>query len=98
MKKFLSGIFVVLALFSTAFAQVEDKTKRPEIVELTENEFELFADAEYFFGEGNYYRALVIYLQLAEKYPQEGYFRYKAGICYLNKSDEKEKAIPFLLA
>ena len=63
MKKILFGI-IALLLISTAqtFAQKEDKNKRPEIVKITDNEKEILADADYFFGEGNYTRALPLYV------------------------------------
>ncbi|MEW6470250.1 MAG: carboxypeptidase-like regulatory domain-containing protein [Bacteroidota bacterium] len=98
MKRFLAGLLFLLAFSSVPFAQVKDKNKIPEIVELSPAEEEIFLDAEYFFSEGNYLRAVPLYLQLIDKYPQEAFFKYRAGICYLNVGAEKEKSIPYLTA
>jgi hypothetical protein len=88
----LTLTFGLLLLPLAIFSQ---KGKAPS---LTKEEGQKLTKAENFFDDGLYLRALPIYLELAEKYDQDAYFKYKAGICYLYKSDEKEKSIPFLEA
>ena len=50
-------------------------------------------DAEYFYSEGNYQRALPLYKRLSESHPDDSYFHFHLGVCYLYKNDEKELAI-----
>src|SRR4051812_15281442 len=50
-------------------------------------------DAEYYYSEQNYLRALPLYKKLSETHPDNPYYHYQLGICYLYKLDEKEKAI-----
>ncbi|MCC7301162.1 MAG: PD40 domain-containing protein [Bacteroidia bacterium] len=64
---------------------------------LSKEQLELLSKAEYFFEEKNYLRALPLFNKLRAEKPAYAYFHYRAGICYLYKSDEKEGAIPALL-
>lgn len=57
---------------------------------------ELLDDAEYFFEQKNYLRALPIYKQLLEGDTGNVILKYRLGICYLHKADEKEQAIRLL--
>lgn len=65
---------------------------------LTKEELEVLNKAEYFFEEKNYLRALPLFEQLRKTRPSYAYFHYRTGICYLHKSDEKERAIPALIS
>lgn len=50
-------------------------------------------DAEYYFNEGIYLRALPLYKALSEGHPNDAYFHAHLGICYLYKNDQKELAV-----
>lgn len=55
-----------------------------------------FSDAEYYFLYQDFTEALPLYLKVAEEEPQNSNVCYKIGICYLNLSGQKVKAIPYL--
>ncbi len=57
---------------------------------------EMFLEAESYFLFEEYNEALPLYLRLNEKFPENDNINYKIGVCYLNNSYEKEKAISFL--
>ena len=59
-------------------------------------EIMLLEDAEWFYGIGNYQRALPLFVKLNLRYPGTNAYKYYCGICYLKKTDEQEKAIGFL--
>lgn len=61
------------------------------------NEKKMLNEAEYFFRNNNYLRALPLYLKLSESFPGENNYNLKIGICYLYKSDEYGKALEYLL-
>lgn len=90
MKKILF-VFSILFLFSSAFAQ---KSMKPNLKKLTKEEAKKYDNAEFFYSEGNLQRALPIFIELMTAHPEDLYFKLKSGICYLSKSDEKNKAIP----
>ncbi|MBL4658304.1 MAG: PD40 domain-containing protein, partial [Flavobacteriales bacterium] len=56
----------------------------------------LLEDAEWIFGIGDYKRALPLFVKLNSRYPGTNAYKYYAGICYLKKTDEQEKAISYL--
>ena len=56
----------------------------------------LLEDAEWYFGYGDYKRALPVFLKLDNRYPGTIEYKYYLGICYLHKNDEQEKAIDYL--
>src|SRR3972149_1011731 len=60
-----------------------------------DSENELLENAEWFFGLGEYLRALPLYVKLDKQYPKTEY-KYYAGVCYLYKTDEQEKALALL--
>ena len=89
MKKTLCFITVVLLLsVDLVFSQEEE-------IEETPSKKELLKDAESYFEKENYLAALLIYLQLEDLDPDIEY-KYKIGICYLYKTDEKQKSIEYL--
>lgn len=90
MKRILV-IFSLLFLFTSAFAQ---KSGKPNLKKLSKEESKKLQNAEYFYSDENYQRALPLFLDLMAAHPEELYFKFKSGICYLDKSDEKDKAIP----
>lgn len=90
MKKILV-IFSLLFLFIGAFAQ---KSLKPNLKQLSKEETKKLNDAEYFYTEENYLRALPLFIELMTAHSTDLYLKFKTGICYLRKSDEKSKAIP----
>src|SRR3989344_3596387 len=92
MKKILL-VFSILFLFSTAFAQ---KSLKHELKKLTKEEVKKLDNAEFFYSEENYQRALPIFIDLMNAHPEDLYLKLKTSICYMSKSDEKSKAIPLL--
>ncbi len=91
MKKIvLVAAAILLCGHSWVFGQFEQKYI------MSEAEQKLLSQAEYFYDDGNYLRALPLYVKLDQQFPGSLYYAFKAGICYLYKSDEKEKAIEYL--
>jgi hypothetical protein len=85
LKRTLFLLFISLFVVHSASGQ---KKKKP-----SKAQQDLFGNAEYFFDNEEYIRALPFYQQLAESDPTNAYYKYKKGICYLHKSDEKELSI-----
>ena len=52
--------------------------------------------ADSLFNVGDYTKALPIYRELLDNYPQESYYNFAVGVCILNTSRQPESAIPFL--
>ena len=65
---------------------------------MSDYEKKLMEEADFFFNEENFLRALPLYVKLHQSFPGGDVYGYKAGICYLYKSDEHEKAVEFLEA
>ena len=57
---------------------------------------EAFLDGEYFLAYEDYMDALPFYQQVYETDENNANINYKIGLCYLNITGQKEKAIPFL--
>ena len=57
---------------------------------------EKFTVADYLIEDGNFHKALAIYLELLGEYPNNANLNFKIGYCYLNTATEKVKAIPYL--
>jgi len=51
-----------------------------------------------FYGIGDFRRALPLFVKLDMRYPGTKGYKFYAGICYLQKTDEQEKAIGYLEA
>ena len=98
MRKLL--IFFSAALLLSAnnalFGQEPVKFNQDYIVSPYEKE--LNDEAEFLFNEGNYLRALNVYQKLYELFPGGTYYRYRLGICYLHKSEQKRKSLEHLEA
>jgi hypothetical protein len=92
----MKKILVIFSVFLISLPAFSQKSGKANLKQLTKEEVKKLESAEYFFSEENYLRALPLYIDLTAAHPEELYFKYKAGICYLDKSDEKEKAIPLL--
>ncbi|PCH65383.1 MAG: hypothetical protein COC01_09770, partial [Bacteroidetes bacterium] len=82
--------------FQECFSQ-DNQTKgfKQDLV-IAEGEEALFEEAEDYFEDKNYLAALPIYLKLFHRYAGVLEYKYKAGICYLFKTDEKHLAVEFL--
>jgi tetratricopeptide (TPR) repeat protein len=89
MRKFILLQLTVLILSISALAQKNS-------VKYNKEEKQELARAEFLFDERNYFLALPIYLKLEKAHPEDIYLTYKAGVCYLYKSDEREKALDHL--
>lgn len=94
MKRCLLSFILIIGVFapSAVFGQKD----KPEVKKLSREEQEIFEDAEYFYDQGDYLRALLFYKKLSDSHPDILFFKYKTGICYLYKSDEKEESINYL--
>ncbi len=65
-------------------------------VKASSTDIDKYQLAEQFVEEGNYYKALDIYLELLKTREDNANLQFKVGFCYLNTSNDKEKAIPHL--
>jgi len=95
MFRIISFCFALLLLCTTTttiFSQTIAKGYKLK-VNLSAEDKESLKEAEAAYQQGNYADALEIYSHLMENNPEENYFKFKKGMCYLNKTDEKEKAI-----
>jgi tetratricopeptide (TPR) repeat protein len=95
MRKIIFALSFLLVFISSS-ALMAQKDLAPNLKNLSKDDKAKLESAEYFYAEENYLRALPLYMQLAGAYPSELYFRYKAGISLLYKSDEKHKAAEML--
>lgn len=59
-------------------------------------EKKMIKEADRYYEQNNYTKALPLYTKLSALYPEKIDFSFKAGVCYLFKSDEKEKSITYL--
>lgn len=82
------AVVLLFLLLSPAviFAQKRDKAKEKQEEKQLEN-------AEYFFGEKNYLRALGYYKNLVQLDSLNPYYHYRLGICYLYKNDERQQSV-----
>lgn len=79
-------ILFLLTCPAFAFAAPRDKDKQKK-------EEALLEDAEFFYAEKNYLRALPYYKGLTQLDSLNPYYHYRLGICYLYKHDERELSI-----
>ena len=61
-------------------------------------EEELMMEAFGYLEIGNYEKAISMFVDLDTRYPGVAAYKYYAGMCYLNKEDEQEKAIEYMEA
>jgi hypothetical protein len=94
MKKIKVVISLVLLLATTALMAQKEITAN--LKNLNKDEKKKLESAEFFFNEQNYLRALPIYVQLMDTHSDDIYFKYRSGICFLYKSDEKQRSIDLL--
>src|ERR1700746_40368 len=89
-------IFVIVTILLMVLPSMAQKNGKPNLKKLSKDEAKKLESAEYFYSGENYLRALPEYLDLMNAHPEDLYFKYKSGICFLYKSDEKEKAVTLL--
>ena len=82
-------------IYSTFFGFII-LTVIPFICTGANDEKSMIKDADVFFGQEDYLKALPLYVKLYEQNPKKNIYGYRAGICYLYKSDEKQKSIEYL--
>ena len=88
---------MTFASFSPLFSQdIIDTSEVTISKSMAKEDRELLKNAQFFFREQVYLKALPRYALLAEIYPTHLSFKFKTGVCYLFKTDEKQKAIEFL--
>ncbi|MBI3501907.1 MAG: PD40 domain-containing protein [Bacteroidetes bacterium] len=84
-------IAVLLNITTASFSQevADPKVKKPDY-------HALFGNAEKFFQDENYPKALELYLQLVEQNQNNANWNYKVGVCYLQSSTEASMAVNYL--
>jgi hypothetical protein len=95
MRKILSCLLILVITQTAVHAQ--RKGKSGPTSNLTEAEYDIWDDGEYFFENKNFVRAVGAFERLIKAHPKDPYFNYMLGLCYLNKSDEKELSLLYLL-
>jgi tetratricopeptide (TPR) repeat protein len=93
MKKIITLISIAFIYTISSFAQ---KGTGVDLTKLSKEERKKIESAELFYSEQNYLRALPLYAEVYNAHQNELYLKYRTGICYLYKSDEKDKAITLL--
>ena len=88
--------FLIVLLLFSSYIHAQDKTKAFNITKLSNSQTDSLDRANILFDEENYLSSLPYFLHFSELYPNELAFKYKIGICYLSKADEKEKALKLL--
>lgn len=83
-------IVLFLFFFALNFQLAAQSGKGSRLTRKEDTKFQL---AESFFIDGFFLRALPLYKELSEAHTDNAYLHYQLGICYLHKSDDKEKAI-----
>ncbi len=94
LRRIVTVFLIIFLLALTALAQ-KPKNFDTQYV-LGGGEEELLEAAEWYFGYGDIKRALPLFVKLHDRYPGTNAYRYYAGICYLGKTDEQDKAIKLL--
>ena len=88
MKKLLLLLISLSAFALSSFARIEGDDR------------DTYIDAEYYYLYENFDKALPLYLELIEKYPDNANINYRAGMCYLNmletREDSKRTAVKYL--
>ncbi|MFH1319370.1 MAG: hypothetical protein ABII90_01790 [Bacteroidota bacterium] len=89
-------LIILLNLCNLCFSQ-DTKTKGFEqTFVLTKGEDSLLLEADIYFENKNYLGALPYYVKLYQLYPGVPEYILSAGICYLYKTDEKDKSVELL--
>ncbi len=81
-SNFFLFLFILFSFIGDSSAQYQSRGK-----ELN------YADADNFYKTGNYYDALPLFDLLSLEYPKVDEYKFKAGVCHLNLTDNPEKVI-----
>ena len=95
MKNFTALLIVLLSSSALCFSQ-KGSSFGVDLKKLSKEERQKIETAEILYSEASYLRALPLYAEVFNAHQDEVYLKYRTGICYLYKSDEKEKAIELL--
>ena len=83
-------------MFLSVFAHSQDKEGFDTKYIMGEGEIALQEEAEWLLSYGKHDKALECFLKLDKRYPFNEVYKYYAGICYLEKQDQQDKAIGYL--
>ncbi|MGQ0827368.1 MAG: hypothetical protein ACT4ON_03120 [Bacteroidota bacterium] len=94
MKSRIAFLFLIIVFgISPLLAQ---KNIAPNLKKLNKEQLKKLDAAEGFYDEKDFLRALPLYVDLMEAHPGEFYYKFRSGVCYIYKSDEKENSISLL--
>ena len=89
---FSPGGFVFHFFFCTHSSAQKEKKYNSKV--LVGDESELLDNAEFYFSEKNYTRALPLFLIIDEAHPEEHYFKYMAGQCCISTVSYTHLTLP----
>lgn len=90
-KHFFFILFILLFVFVSVLPAQKDTSGFTG-----KSDEEILDEAEFFFGDANYIRAIPLFEILSDRHPKEMFYKFKLGISYIYKSDEKEQSIKYL--
>lgn len=96
-KKIFSTSVFILMITLVSFAQKGDKGLAVDLKKLTKDEKKKLEQAENFYNQQMYLRALPSYVDLMNAHTDDYYFKLRSGICYMY-SDEKPRSVELLEA
>lgn len=82
------AVVILFLLVCPAFLNAAPRDKDKE-----KQEEKLLDNAEFYFGEKNYLRALPYYKELVKLDSLNPYYHYRLGTCYLYKNDERDQSV-----
>ncbi len=94
MKRIIHLCLISIFFFCTHSSAQKEKKYNSKV--LVGDESELLDNAEFYFSEKNYTRALPLFLIIDEAHPEEHYFKYMAGQCCISIDLERKNAIKYL--
>ncbi len=96
MKTLLISLLTISVCATLVFTPPPYMSPAMVLEKLSKEDKKKYEQADELFQTEKYLKALDIYKELMASYPEDLYFKYRAGVCYLYKPDEREKAIPLL--
>ncbi len=96
LKRFSFGVLFFLFLQNSFVAQVDEFLFESASVGLKVPDLKLLKEGRTKFLQSQYQEALVLFESITDK--EQVYLNYLKGICYSHDADNKQKAIPLLLA
>jgi len=82
--------------FLSVFLIINSSTAFSQEITVSGGKSEARVTADSLFNAGDYTKALPIYRELLDSYPQELYYNYTVGVCILNTSRQAQNAAAFL--